>query len=119
KKARTYSKGNRQKVALIAALASDVELLLLDEPPSGLDPLMEARFREVIDDEGQRGRTGLVCSPSPGPPSRPSWPARRTGCPPSPACTTCRWTGPGCAARWTAPSSTRCCGTWRRPGCAA
>src|SRR4029453_15880918 len=51
KKARTYSKGNRQKVALIAALASDLELLLLDEPTSGLDPLMEARFREVIDDE--------------------------------------------------------------------
>src|SRR6266496_6270376 len=48
KKARTYSKGNRQKVALIAALASDVELLLLDEPTAGLDPLMEASFREVI-----------------------------------------------------------------------
>src|SRR5215207_2776018 len=44
KKARTYSKGNRQKVALVAALASDVELLLLDEPTSGLDPLMEAAF---------------------------------------------------------------------------
>src|ERR671928_168817 len=42
KKARTYSKGNRQKVALVAALASDVELLVLDEPTSGLDPLMEA-----------------------------------------------------------------------------
>src|SRR3954453_7056155 len=41
KKGRTYSKGNRQKVALVAALASDVELLLLDEPTSGLDPLME------------------------------------------------------------------------------
>jgi ABC-2 type transport system ATP-binding protein len=48
KKARTYSKGNRQKVALIAALASDVELLLLDEPTAGLDPLMEATFRQVI-----------------------------------------------------------------------
>ncbi len=46
KKARTYSKGNRQKVALVAALASDVELLLLDEPTSGLDPLMEESFRE-------------------------------------------------------------------------
>jgi ABC-2 type transport system ATP-binding protein len=62
KKARTYSKGNRQKVALIAALAADVELLLLDEPTSGLDPLMEARFREVIDDERDRGRTVLLSS---------------------------------------------------------
>ena len=62
KKARTYSKGNRQKVALVAALASDVELLLLDEPTSGLDPLMEARFREVIDDERHSGRTVLLSS---------------------------------------------------------
>jgi ABC-2 type transport system ATP-binding protein len=62
KKARTYSKGNRQKVALIGALASDVELLLLDEPTSGLDPLMEARFREVIDDERHSGRTVLLSS---------------------------------------------------------
>jgi ABC-2 type transport system ATP-binding protein len=62
KKARTYSKGNRQKVALVAALASDVELLLLDEPTSGLDPLMEARFREVVDDERHSGRTVLLSS---------------------------------------------------------
>jgi ABC-2 type transport system ATP-binding protein len=62
KKARTYSKGNRQKVALVAALASDVELLLLDEPTSGLDPLMEARFREVIDEERDGGRTVLLSS---------------------------------------------------------
>jgi len=48
KRARTYSKGNRQKVALVAALASDVELLLLDEPTSGLDPLMESQFQQVI-----------------------------------------------------------------------
>ncbi len=48
KKGRTYSKGNRQKVALVAALASDVELLLLDEPTSGLDPLMEHVFTDVI-----------------------------------------------------------------------
>src|SRR6266508_2523717 len=63
KKARTYSKGNRQKVALIAALASDVELLLLDEPTSGLDPLMEQVFREVIREEQRRdGRTVLLSS---------------------------------------------------------
>src|SRR5215470_12707098 len=48
KKGRTYSKGNRQKVALVAALASEVELLILDEPTSGLDPLMEAVFQEEI-----------------------------------------------------------------------
>jgi len=62
KKARTYSKGNRQKVALIAALASDVELLLLDEPTAGLDPLMEAAFREVIREEHHGGRTVLLSS---------------------------------------------------------
>jgi ABC-2 type transport system ATP-binding protein len=63
KKARTYSKGNRQKVALIAALASDVELLLLDEPTSGLDPLMEASFRDWIDkEERAQGRTVLLSS---------------------------------------------------------
>jgi ABC-2 type transport system ATP-binding protein len=62
KKARTYSKGNRQKVALVAALASDVELLLLDEPTAGLDPLMEASFREVIREELQSERTVLLSS---------------------------------------------------------
>jgi polyether ionophore transport system ATP-binding protein len=62
KKARAYSKGNRQKVALIAALASDAELLLLDEPTSGLDPLMEAAFRDCITDERRRGRTVLLSS---------------------------------------------------------
>jgi polyether ionophore transport system ATP-binding protein len=63
KKGRTYSKGNRQKVALVAALASDVELLILDEPTSGLDPLMEQQFREVIRDEKRRGdRTVLLSS---------------------------------------------------------
>jgi ABC-2 type transport system ATP-binding protein len=62
KKGRTYSKGNRQKVALVAALASDVELLLLDEPTSGLDPLMEEVFRECITEERQRGRTVLLSS---------------------------------------------------------
>lgn len=62
KKGTTYSKGNRQKVALVAALASDVELLLLDEPTSGLDPLMEAQFRAVVEDERGRGRTVLLSS---------------------------------------------------------
>ena len=63
KKARTYSKGNRQKVALVAALASDVELLLLDEPTSGLDPLMEEVFREAILEIRARGdRTVLLSS---------------------------------------------------------
>jgi ABC-2 type transport system ATP-binding protein len=61
-KARAYSKGNRQKVALIAALASDVELLLLDEPTAGLDPLMEATFRSCIEEERDRGRTVLLSS---------------------------------------------------------
>jgi ABC-2 type transport system ATP-binding protein len=62
KQARTYSKGNRQKVALVAALASDVELLLLDEPTAGLDPLVEATFRQVIGEELQGGRTVLLSS---------------------------------------------------------
>src|SRR5580693_5777824 len=62
KKARAYSKGNRQKVALIAALASDAELLLLDEPTAGLDPLMEATFRDCIEEERRRGRTVLLSS---------------------------------------------------------
>jgi len=62
KKSRTYSKGNRQKVALVAALASDVELLILDEPTSGLDPLMEQVFRECIAEERENGRTVLLSS---------------------------------------------------------
>src|SRR5919108_3332702 len=62
KKGRTYSKGNRQKVALVAALASEVELLVLDEPTSGLDPLMEDTFREVIREEQHGGRTVLLSS---------------------------------------------------------
>ena len=62
KKARAYSKGNRQKVALVAALASDVELLLLDEPTSGLDPLMEAVFQDCIREESANGRTVLLSS---------------------------------------------------------
>jgi ABC-2 type transport system ATP-binding protein len=62
KKARTYSKGNRQKVALVAALASDVELLVLDEPTSGLDPLMEATFQSCIQEVRAEGRTVLLSS---------------------------------------------------------
>jgi polyether ionophore transport system ATP-binding protein len=63
KKGRAYSKGNRQKVALVAALASDVELLLLDEPTAGLDPLMEEVFRQVIrEDQRATGRTVLLSS---------------------------------------------------------
>jgi len=61
-KGRAYSKGNRQKVALVAALASDVELLLLDEPTSGLDPLMEAQFRDYINMVRGDGRTVLLSS---------------------------------------------------------
>lgn len=62
KRGRQYSKGNRQKVALVAALASDVELLILDEPTSGLDPLMEAVFRDEILKKKQRGTTILLSS---------------------------------------------------------
>src|ERR1700728_2305765 len=58
KKSRAYSKGNRQKVALVAALASGADLLILDEPTSGLDPLMEAAFRACVEDERRSGRTG-------------------------------------------------------------
>ncbi|RSN60914.1 ABC transporter ATP-binding protein [Amycolatopsis sp. WAC 04182] len=62
RKGRTYSKGNRQKVAVVAALASDAELLLLDEPTAGLDPLMEDAFRGCIREERDRGRTVLLSS---------------------------------------------------------
>jgi ABC-2 type transport system ATP-binding protein len=62
KRCRAYSKGNRQKVALVAAFASDVELYLLDEPTSGLDPLMEAVFQEVVQEVRQAGRTVLLSS---------------------------------------------------------
>ncbi|MFD6097489.1 ATP-binding cassette domain-containing protein [Nocardiopsis flavescens] len=62
KKARTYSKGNRQKVALVAALASDAELLILDEPTSGLDPLMEVVFTGCVLEAKEQGRTVLLSS---------------------------------------------------------
>ena len=62
KKARTYSKGNRQKVALVAALASRAELLILDEPTSGLDPIMEQAFTETIAEVKADGRSVLLSS---------------------------------------------------------
>lgn len=62
KKGRQYSKGNRQKVALVAALASDAELLILDEPTSGLDPLMEVVFQQVVAEAAARGVTVLLSS---------------------------------------------------------
>jgi ABC-2 type transport system ATP-binding protein len=62
KKARTYSKGNRQKVGLVAALASEADLLILDEPTSGLDPLMEAVFQDCIREIKREDRTVLLSS---------------------------------------------------------
>jgi ABC-2 type transport system ATP-binding protein len=62
KKGRTYSKGNRQKVAIVAALASNVDLVIMDEPTSGLDPLMEATFQYAIQEEREQGRTVLLSS---------------------------------------------------------
>jgi len=62
KKIRAYSKGNRQKVALVAAFSSDVELYLLDEPTSGLDPLMEAVFQDVVQGLRAAGRSILLSS---------------------------------------------------------
>ncbi|SIN29618.1 ABC transporter ATP-binding protein [Micromonospora cremea] len=62
KKGRAYSKGNRQKVGLVAALASDAELLILDEPTSGLDPLMEEVFQHWVRRAKADGRTVLLSS---------------------------------------------------------
>ena len=62
KKARTYSKGNRQKLILIAALMSRRDLLVLDEPTSGLDPLMEQAFRQCIHEAKDRGQTVFLSS---------------------------------------------------------
>ena len=62
KRARTYSTGNRQKVALVAAFATRAPLLVLDEPTSGLDPLMEREFRRCIAEAVQRGQTVFLSS---------------------------------------------------------
>ncbi|MFI0900887.1 ATP-binding cassette domain-containing protein [Streptomyces sp. NPDC020983] len=62
KKGRAYSKGNRQKVALVAALACDADLLILDEPTSGLDPLMEAVFGDCVAEFTAQGGTVLLSS---------------------------------------------------------
>ncbi|HEX2283849.1 MAG TPA: ABC transporter ATP-binding protein [Mycobacterium sp.] len=62
KKARTYSKGNRQKVALVAAFSCNAELYILDEPTSGLDPLMDRAFRECVDEVADRGAAVLLSS---------------------------------------------------------
>jgi ABC-2 type transport system ATP-binding protein len=62
KKSSTYSKGNRQKVALIAAFSCNAELYLFDEPTSGLDPLMEVIFQEYVSKLKQKGKTVLLSS---------------------------------------------------------
>jgi len=62
KKCRTYSKGNRQKVALVAAFASDAELFALDEPTSGLDPLLEKVFQDCVCEVKAQGKTVLLSS---------------------------------------------------------
>jgi ABC-2 type transport system ATP-binding protein len=62
KKARTYSKGNRQKVALVAAFSRDAELYILDEPTSGLDPLMEKAFQQCVQEVAERGAAVLLSS---------------------------------------------------------
>ena len=72
KKGRAYSKGNRQKVALVAAFATDVELLMLDEPTSGLDPLMEEVFASASPSARRRGRP--CCSPATSSARSTGWP---------------------------------------------
>lgn len=62
KKCRSYSKGNRQKVALVAAFASDADLYIFDEPTSGLDPLMEKVFQELVVEAKEDGKSVLLSS---------------------------------------------------------
>ena len=91
---RAYSKGNRQKVALVAALASDVELLLLDEPTSGLDPLMEAVFQRRASARRRR-RAARCCCPAT---SWPRWRRCATGSASSGPAAPCRTArSPSCA----------------------
>ena len=66
KKARTYSKGNRQKVSLVSAFSSNARLLLLDEPSSGLDPLMENVFQQCVGEARDRGVDGAAVQSHPG-----------------------------------------------------
>ena len=65
KKARTYSKGNRQKVALVAAFSTSAQLYILDEPTSGLDPLMEKAFQLCVEEVAQQGARGAAVQPHP------------------------------------------------------
>ena len=65
KKARTYSKGNRQKVAIVAAFCTNAELYILDEPTSGLDPLMEKAFQHCVEEVADRGAAVLLVQPHP------------------------------------------------------
>ncbi|EGD54217.1 ABC transporter ATP-binding protein [Gordonia neofelifaecis] len=62
KKSKSYSKGNRQKVALVAAFAADTDLLVLDEPTSGLDPLMTREFTRCVAERAERGAAVLMSS---------------------------------------------------------
>ena len=133
KKARAYSKGNRQKVALIAALASDAELLILDEPTSGLDPLMEATFRELRQRRAAIKAGPCCCPATSSPRPRPSPTGSRSSGPgglwrPEPWRTCGTSPGPRSTPNWAAPSrSTACPACTTRPssppatasGCAA
>jgi ABC-type transport system involved in cytochrome c biogenesis ATPase subunit len=113
KRVRAYSKGNRQKVLLVAALSSRAELLILDEPTTGLDPLMEQTFRECVGEARERGQAVFLSSHMPG--LRSPW---RGGATSAPACSRAPrrrtrtfgcWTDP---ARWSPDSS----GGSRSPG---
>jgi ABC-2 type transport system ATP-binding protein len=86
KKVRAYSKGNRQKVLLVAALSSRADLLILDEPTTGLDPLMEQQFRDCIGEARRRGQAVFLSSATGSPSCAPGSSSRSA---PSPRCGTC------------------------------